>query len=293
MAECRVSVGNVEVLGLTDAEVDGVMQLSQLFPDVPAEAWPPIRERYPEVFSSPDTWRAHFGCYLLRSEGRTILFDTGLGDKGSNPDTLAVMFNNAVEGRLMAELDAVGVSPSDIDTVVLSHLHADHVGWNLSGQGANAKARFTKAKYVIHQDDWNTFKDPEVQGRYPFKYWEETLLPLESLGALDLISGERALTSEVTVIPTPGHTPGHVSVAIVSGGQHGMVMGDVAIHVAQIVEVDWAVVAEMDSARAAQTRRQFLDRAEGENAAVFACHFPRRGFGRVVRIEGRRYWQGL
>ena len=84
-----------------------------------------------------------------------------------------------------------------------------------------------------------------------------------------------------------------MSLAIASQGQHGLVMSDVAIHPALVTEDGWASAAEMDPALAARTRRDFLDRAEAENATVFACHYPARGFGRIVRIDGRRYWQGL
>ena len=152
---------------------------------------------------------------------------------------------------------------------------------------------FPRARYVMHQADWDTFGNPEVQEQLPLRYWEETLGPLEVLGILDLLSGEQALTSEITAIPTPGHTPGHMSLAIVSAGQHALIMGDVAVHPAQLTEVDWGFLLEMDQAQAAQVRRQFFDRVEAENATLVACHFPAPGFGRVIRSEGRRYWQGI
>ena len=221
MAECRVNVGNVEVIGLTDAEVGGRVKVTDLLPETPMEAIAPYRERYPEAFSTPDTWQAHFGCYLLRSDGKTILVDTGLGDRKSNPNTLAGLFNNEVEGRLMDELGSAGVSPTDIDTVVLTHLHSDHVGWNLVHEGGTPALRFPKAKYLIHQNDWNAFQTPDIQSRYPFGWWDDTLGPLETLSALELVSGEQVLTSEVTIIETHGHTPGHVSLAISSQGQRG------------------------------------------------------------------------
>jgi glyoxylase-like metal-dependent hydrolase (beta-lactamase superfamily II) len=145
----------------------------------------------------------------------------------------------------------------------------------------------------MHQADWETFKQPEVQASFPFQYWEDTLGPLETLGVLELIAGEQALTGEITAIPTPGHTPGHMSLAIVSGGQRALIMGDVAIHPAQITEPDWSAIFDMDQQLAAQIRRRFFDQVEAEAATLVACHFPAPGFGRLVRLEGRRYWQGL
>jgi glyoxylase-like metal-dependent hydrolase (beta-lactamase superfamily II) len=288
----RLAVGNVEVLGLTDqgpVDYDPFPLLNQLFPNVSLEAWAPYQQRYPEVFGGPNIWRTHYGCYLLRSQGRTILVDTGAGSAATNPGMIA--FFGLEDGRLMSELHSAGVHPEDIDMVFFTHLHPDHVGWNLSQSGS--RVMFPKARYVINQADWDTFGTPEFQEQFPIKFWEETLGPLEKLGVLDLITGEQALTDEIMVISTPGHTPGHMSLAIVSGGERALVMGDVAIHPAQLTEVDWGHIFEMDQALAAQTRRQFLDRVEAENAILVACHFPSPGFGKLVRVEGHRYWQGL
>ena len=111
MAESKLFVGRVEVLALTDSELDFPMApLSELFPNVPAEDWVPFRQRYPEVFSGPDTWHNHFGCYLLRSQGRTVLVDTGIGSKATNPGMVTTLAGG-VDGRLMEELQAAECAP--------------------------------------------------------------------------------------------------------------------------------------------------------------------------------------
>lgn len=286
MAENKLFVGQVEVLALTDSAGDFPLPLSQLFPSVPADAWAPFRQRYPELFSGPDTWHNHYGCYLLRSQGRTILVDTGLGSKATNPGAVN-MFAGGIDGRLLTELHAAGVRPEDVETVFFTHLHPDHVGWNLS-QG---RPTFPRARYVAPQTDWAASK--QFEAATPFSYWEETLGPLQTLGVLDLLPGEHALTSEITAIPTPGHTPGHMSVAILSGGQRALITGDVAVHPAQVTETDWPMRFDMDQELAPKVRRQVLDRVEAEHTILIACHFPDPGFGHLVRVEGRRYWQGL
>ena len=138
MPESKLSVGNVEILSITDIDVDFPIPLTQLFPDVPLEAWTLYKQRYPEVFIGPDHWRVHFGGFLLRSQGRTILVDTGLGTNATNPGTVAA-FGGGEEGRLLPELQAAGVHPEDVDIVFFTHLHPDHVGWNLIRGGANPK----------------------------------------------------------------------------------------------------------------------------------------------------------
>ena len=286
MTLSKLSVGSVEILALHDAET--ALPMSQLFPDVPAEAWIPYQQRYPEAFDGTENLRVHFECYLVRSQGRIILVDTGLGTSASNPGTVAA-FDGTVGGRLLAELQSVGLRAEDVDTVFLTHLHPDHVGSNLSQWGPDAAATFPRARYLAHQADWDLFQTPRDEELCGCKYWEETIGPLERLGVLDLLSGESPLTSEVTAISTPGHTPGSMSLVIASAGQRALILGDVFHNPAQVTETDWMLTFDIDPAMAVQTRRSMMDRSELENAPMAISHS--KGFGRVVRLEGRRYWQ--
>jgi glyoxylase-like metal-dependent hydrolase (beta-lactamase superfamily II) len=120
-----------------------------------------------------------------------------------------------------------------------------------------------------------------------------TLGPLETLGVLDLLPGEGALANENTAIPSFGHTPGHMCVVIESGGQAALVLGDAAVHPAQVTETDWLMAMDTEQELAAQARKQVFDRVEAQDMTVIACHFPDGGLGNVVQVDGRRYWQGL
>lgn len=288
MPQSKLSVGNVEILALHDAE--SALPLNQTFPQVTAEAWTPYQQRYPEAFNGTDNLRVHFDCYLVRSQGQTILVDTGLGSNDSNPGTVA-MFGGGSEGSLLAELQSAGLSAGDVDTVFLTHLHPDHVGWNLTREGAPSTPTFPRAQYLFHQADRDAFIAPHDEEIFGFKFWEETIGPLENLGVVDQLTGERALTSEITAIPTPGHTPGSMSLVIVSGGQRALIMGDVFHNPAQVTETDWVFSFDSDPALAGQTRLTMVDRAEAEDAIMAICHTT--GFGKVVRSQGRRYWQVL
>ena len=286
MPQSKLSVGNVEIAVLHDSEMP--LPLSLTFPDVPKDAWTPYQQRFPEAFIGSDNLRVHFECYLIRSQGRIILVDTGLGTSDSNPGAVAA-FGDIAEGRLLGELQSAGLHAEDIDTVFLTHLHPDHVGWNLSQRGSDAKATFPRARYLAHQADWHLYKTPRDKEKAGFSFWEETIGPLEGLGVLDLLSGETPLTSEVTAISTAGHTPGSMSLAIASEGQRALIMGDVFHNPAQVTETDWVLSFDEDPALAVQTRKNMVDRAELENIPMAICHTS--GFGRVVRVEGLRYWQ--
>lgn len=288
MAEGRLSIGNVEVLALSDAVVDYPWPLTEIYPSVPLEAWAPYRERYPGAFGGENVYRSDYGCYLVHSGGRTILVDTGMGPATA---PLAMAFQRA--GELLPKLRAAGVSPEEIELVVLTHLHPDHVGWALTPEGNTYRPTFPRARYLVHRADWEAFQIPEVQAHFPFPYVDQTITPLQVLGVLELVEGEHRITDELTTLHTPGHTPGHMSILVASGGEHGVLLGDVAIHPAQITEPAWNTMFEMLPEVAIATRQRLLDRIEAEGLRVVACHFPEPGFGQVVRLAGRRSWQAL
>src|SRR2546426_7783013 len=117
--------------------------------------------------------------------------------------------------------------------------------------------------------------------------------PLADLGLIEFMQGEQSLTRELTAVPTPGHTPGHMSILITSKGERALVLGDAAHSPVQVLEPDWVSRADMDPDLTRQTRKALLDRLEREKILVAAGHFEAPGFGRIIRLQGRRYWQGL
>lgn len=288
MAFIKQTIGNVEIMVLHDAEV--ALPMIRTFPGVPVEAWAPYREKYPEAYVGEDSLRVHFECYLIRSQGQTLLVDTGLGSASSNPGVVANV-GGGIEGVLLSQLQSAGVEAGEIDTVFLTHLHPDHVGWNVTRDNSGESPTFPNARYVGNQADWDTFNTPRDSEIFGYDWWEEAVAPLLRLGVLDLVTGETRLTSEITAIPTPGHTPGSMSLAIVSSGERAFIMGDVFHGPAQVTESDWVFHYDVDPDLAVQTRNRMLDRVEAEDAVMAICHHS--GFGQVIRVEGRRYWQAM
>lgn len=278
----RIYVGDVEITCVTDAEGPFPIKLDALFPGVAAEQWRLHRRDYPEAFADAETLHLHIACYVLRTNKRTVLIDTGVG-----PDPAP--FFGGMQGDLVDSLSVADVKPNDVDTVFMTHGHPDHVGWNLT----SGKPNFPNARYVISDTDWKAFQDPAVQGAFPFPYVDETLTPLKTLGILDLIEGETALSDEITAVPAPGHTPGHMVISVSSRGQRAMILGDVLMHPAQVSEPEWGSIFDMDRDQAIATRKKFLGRLEMEAMTAAQCHLPHPGFGLVVRTEGRRHWQPL
>jgi glyoxylase-like metal-dependent hydrolase (beta-lactamase superfamily II) len=269
-----VKVGNVEIVQLLD--VSFAFPYSAFFPAVPAEKWPPYQQLYPRS-SRDGNFATNAQAYAVRSGGRTVLVDTALGP---NPP-----FGGP--GQLLNDMKAKGVDPAAIDTVVFTHLHVDHVGWNLQ----DGKPVFPRARYMAPEADW-TFFTQESQ-RAQNAHIAAQVEPLQKLGLLDLVSGERTLTPELTIVPTPGHTPGHQSIAVVSAGERAFITGDVAHHPAQVNETEWNSGFDGDPATAAATRKRVMERLEQDGSLAVICHFPAPGYGRIVREGGRRIFRAL
>ena len=284
MPHSTLTVGNVEITVLHDAEV--ALPFRRTFPDVPLEAWKPYIERYPDAYSSGDSLRVHFECYLVRSQGRTLLVDTGLGNATSNPNVVASIGGGS-DGVLLSELEAAGFQAEDIDTVFLTHLHPDHVGWNLT----NDEPTFPNARYLVPKSDWDYWTQPDVLANAA--HVQDQVLPLDKLNILDLMEDDYKITDDLTTVATPGHTPGHVSIVIVSNGERGFILGDVAHSPAQAHRTDWNPGFDIDGETSQKTRHAMLDQLETEGIFVASGHFPAPGFGKFVRDAGRRIWEGV
>ena len=266
-----IEVGSVEITALTDIE-GAFFKLGQIFPGVMDDQWEPYVHRYPWAFADRETLWGRVGSYVLRSPGCTVLVDTGVGPQALGQG-----------GKLLVELDRAGVRPEDVDTVFLTHLHGDHLGWSVKADGEPV---FSEARYVTQGAEW------EIS----VPYLGRAVAGLDDLGVLDLLDGEEAVGEELTAIPTPGHSPGHSSLLVSSGGEQTLVSGDAIVHPAQATEPTWNVHFDMDKEQAARTREMLLAWLEADGITVAAGHIPGSGFGRVVRDggeQGRRYWLTL
>ena len=140
-------------------------------------------------------------------------------------------------GDLLNQLRAQGVSPQDVDIVAHTHLHADHVGWNIDHSGAAPKPYFPNARYLVPRLDWEHFTQPRHLAVAP--QVRDSVLPLEALGLMDLVDEGYRITDEITTLDTPGHTPGHQVILISSQGERAMIVGDAIHSSVQIRQPDW------------------------------------------------------
>ncbi len=281
----QVTIGQVRVRAVSDIRMGG--SRAYMFPQVPEERWGPWRH----YINERGNLSINIGTFVVQSEGKTILIDTGLGQKPRENFPPR-------PPQLMQNLAAAGIRPEDVDLVITTHLHVDHVGWNTVQRDPDRPGRdddwiptFPRARYLVARADWEYFSRPEQVAALP--YMTDSVLPVHAAGQLDLVEGEHHVTGELTLIPAPGHTPGHMCVAVVSNGERAVIIGDLAHHPVQLTELEWSVVFDLDPKLAIDTRARMVERMEAEGALVAGGHFPFPGFGRLIRLNGRRIWQAL
>lgn len=272
-----VQVGDATVVALRDKSHH--VDRSFHFPSVPVAAWGP----YADLLTEDGLIPLNFGCFLVIADGMTVLVDTGWGPEAGPPG------RPAGPGRLLDELASVGVGPDDVDVVAFTHLHPDHVGWNLVRDGNGWAPRFRRARYHVPAGDWDHYGSRE--GVHPVI--REQALGLAGSDVLELVAGDGPLSPSLTGVATPGHTPGHRSFVVDSGGQRLFILGDLAHTPVAANEVDWVNQFDWDSDLAQTTRRTVLQQLEDTGTIVGAGHFPAPSLGRFVRVAGRRRWQPL
>jgi glyoxylase-like metal-dependent hydrolase (beta-lactamase superfamily II) len=277
MAASPIRIGNVEITPILDAAIQAP-PVRALFPNVPLAAWAPYKEL---LEGNGDLLPLSIGCFVVRTGGKTVLVDSGVGAKARQ---------GMPTGRLPDALAEAGIKPEDIDIVIATHIHVDHVGWHTTARGDGFVPTFPNANHIFDRDEWAYWTAPDVATNTPWVI--DCVQPLEGVAEISLVGGEYKVTDDLTLISTPGHTPAHISVAVVSGGEAGVIIGDVCHHPAQVTE-GWSPVFDMNPALAMESREKLMARIEAERMTVIAGHFPHPGFGRIVRTEGKRYWRAL
>ncbi|MGI8552489.1 MAG: MBL fold metallo-hydrolase [Dehalococcoidia bacterium] len=231
----------------------------------------------------------HFrvGSFVIRDgNGPLVLVDTGYGGRQREPKPGGLRFKT---GNLLDGLSRDGIQPEDVDIVLLTHLHVDHVGWNTIDLDGRPVTTFPKARYLVQQQEWDYWSHPDRAGSE--EHVQDCMLPLQKAGQLDLLDGEQTISQGITTVSTPGHTPGHISVVLISDGERGVITGDIAHSPIQLTETEWSLALDLDPGLAARTRAAFAERFDSEGMAVIGTHFPQPGFGRLIQLEGRRYWR--
>ncbi len=283
MPDHIIRIGNVEITALIDATIEGQFAppASALFPNFTLDEWAPFKQF---MVNDGTCLPMSITTFLVRSSGKTILVDTGIGGR-KRP--------GMPSGRLPVALAEAGVRHEEIDIVIATHIHIDHVGWHTTQSGDASAATFPKASHVFNREEFDFFTRPDQVDLPDRAYVRDCVVPLPGLAEVSLVDGEYRVTDELTLLPTPGHTPAHISVGIMSAGEVGVIIGDVCHHPAQVTNSSWSPIFDMNPALAAPSREKLMQRIEAERMTALAGHFAYPGFGRVVQVDGRRTWRAI
>ncbi len=275
----KTRIGNVEAVPLIDAAL--LMDPHQFLPRVADQ----MIAEYPHLLDDRQLMNMSVTTYLIRSAGQNVLIDTGLGGR-RRPGFPA--------GRLDQSLRDAGLAPGDIDVVVHTHLHIDHVGWNtVDDENGNPVVFFPNAAFLVQKREWDYWMQPEHLQEPGNAHLVQCVAPLASSGRLAFIDGEAAIDENLTFISTPGHTPGHVSIGVYSAGERAVVIGDASHHPVQLDHPDWSPGFDTDPIESAHTRDRLFDAAANDGRIWLAGHWEYPGVGRIVRLNGKRAFRAL
>ncbi|MGH4031696.1 MBL fold metallo-hydrolase [Actinomycetota bacterium Odt1-20B] len=216
--------------------------------------------------------------------GLRVLVDTGIGNgkERANP-----AWHN-LRTDFLERLAAAGCSPDSVDLVILTHLHADHVGWNTRETHGEWVPTFPNARYLTSRTErefWATY-DMEEPRKHMFR---DSVIPVEEAGLLDLVDvpeGGAVIAPGLRLISTPGHTPGHIAVELTSRGERALITGDCIHHPVQLAEPAIGACVDIDAARAHASRRELLDSLADTDTLLLGTHFAPPTAGRVITQGG-------
>ncbi|MFJ5811513.1 MBL fold metallo-hydrolase [Streptomyces sp. NPDC093093] len=270
----EITLGDVTITRIE--EMHGpIMPTDQFFPDLPEQAWKDQRAVLVPDHLGADDAMVHVAMqtWLLRSEGRTILIDTGVGNDKARP---AVAAWDHLRLDYLGNLARAGVRPEDVDLVINTHLHVDHVGWNTRLIDGDWVPTFPNATYLMPKADfefWNPANNPDITGGVNENVFEDSVAPVHAAGQVRLWEEGHTIDGSLRLEAAPGHTPGSSVVTLTSGSDRALFVGDLMHTPLQVTHPDHNSCFCQDPAQSRSTRRRLLGRAADTGALVLPAHF--------------------
>ena len=222
---------------------------------------------------------------VIETAEQTIVVDTCIG----NDNERSVPNWSHLQTHFLQDLEAAGYAPDTIDTVLCTHLHVDHVGWNTMLVDGQWVPTFPDARYLFARTEWEHWDANDDETVYG-PVLADSVRPVVEAGLVDLVDMDHRVCPEVCLEPTPGHTPGHVSVHIRSGNAEALITGDCIHHPVQMTRPDWCSSADVDQAQGLQTRETLLQRYVDQDILIIGTHFATPTAGHIKHLEVGGYY---
>lgn len=261
------TVGRVRISKFVELETVGGTRF--ILPQATPEAIRALSWLTPDFATGEGKLKMVIQTLVLETPTRRIVVDTGLGNDKQGRSV--PVWNNRTTPFLKT-LSAAGFPPESIDMVICTHLHVDHVGWNTRLVDGQWVPTFAKARYVFGRTEYQHWRD-HSEAADETATFADSVQPIVAAGRADLVASDAAICDEITLIPTPGHSPGHVSLHIRSDGAEALLTGDVAHHPCQMAHLDWSSTVDSDPAQAIATRQALFSRFADTATLVIGGHF--------------------
>ena len=270
-------IGDVRITKIVELEATGGSRF--ILPQATPEAVRPISWLIPHFADENGRLKMSIHALIVEAPGRRIIVDTCLGNDKKNR---RIPTWNDRQGRFLEDLAAAGFACETIDTVLCTHLHVDHVGWNTRLVDGRWVATFPKARYLFGRVEFEHWKTQRERADM-LPVFADSVQPIFEGGLADLVEWDHRICPEIRLTPSTGHTPGHASVLIRSNGKQAMITGDIAHHPCQMAHPEWSSTADYDPAAAEVTRLRIFGELAGEPTLMIGTHFAGPTAGRVVR----------
>jgi glyoxylase-like metal-dependent hydrolase (beta-lactamase superfamily II) len=283
----RWQVGAVSVTkvseGVLESGLDAPSPDEGFLGDATCDALLAIDWLRPDFVTEKGHVRLAFHALVVQTSSHRIVVDTCVGNDKIRPQQ---HFWDRLAGPFLSSFSAAGFRREEIDTVVCTHLHVDHVGWNTMKIDGRWVPTFPNARYLLGRTEYESCSASArdaADSLHPAVFLEDSIQPIFDAGLVDLVDASHRICDEVRLIPTHGHTPGHVSVLIESQGKRAIITGDTIHHPCQLEHPAWAVRADADKTAAIATRKNLLDANAGTGTLFIGTHWAGRSSGRVTR----------
>jgi glyoxylase-like metal-dependent hydrolase (beta-lactamase superfamily II) len=277
----HLAVGDINISRVIEWEGPFV-QPQQLLPEAKNDVIASHKHWLAPHFMTDDgTFIMSIHTYVIRTKHHTILVDTCVGN---DKDRSLFPAWSKMQGPYLQTLEQVGgVKPEQVDYVLCTHLHVDHVGWNTRLVNGKWVPTFPNAKYLFARKEYEFWKQESERDQSTGDgSIVDSVVPIVEAGKAVLVEGDHAIDDQVFLEPTPGHTPGHVCIHVKGGGKEALMTGDMMHHPVQTSEPQWSSSFCTDPKASAATRRAFLERNCDTGRMILAAHFATPTVGTIV-----------